>query len=188
LLFFFCCLSFLSGSLSSLSLYWFRSRICLSFSFRSGLFFSFCLCVVFLSFCFLVPPCVCFVSPAVSLYYAFVPFFSFFFVWCVWCVEPVLWWEGKLESPKLEFWRKASNLSGLFSRFFLFLSSLGFSPVFPPVSPLCHGLSLAFIKPENAMRSCLCHGRHRGAACRRLLICCHFSFHLNRCEWKRWWI
>jgi hypothetical protein len=188
LLFFFCCLSFLSGSLSSLSLYWFRSRICLSFSFRSGLFFSFCLCVVFLSFCFLVPPCVCFVSPAVSLYYAFVPFSSFFFVWCVWCGEPVLWWEGKLESPKLEFWRKASNLSGLFSRFFLFLSSLGFSPVFPPVSPLCHGLSLAFIKPENAMRSCLCHGRHRGAACRRLLICCHFSFHLNRCECKRWWI
>jgi hypothetical protein len=150
--------------------------------------FSFCLCVVFLSFCFLVPPCVCFVSPAVSLYYAFVPFSSFFFVWCVWCVEPVLWWEGKLESPKLEFWRKASNLSGLFSRFFLFLSSLGFSPVFPPVSPLCHGLSLAFIKPENAMLSCLCHGRHRGAACRRLLICCHFSFHLNRCECKRWWI
>jgi hypothetical protein len=80
---------------------------------------------------------------------------------------------GKLESPKLKFWWKASNLSGLFSRFFLFLSSPGFSPVFPPVSPLCHGLSLAFIKPENAMRSCLCHGRHRGAACRRLLICCH---------------
>jgi hypothetical protein len=40
---------------------------------------------------------------------------------CVWCVEPVLWGEGKLESPKLEFRRRASNLSGLFQRFFLFL-------------------------------------------------------------------
>jgi len=39
---------------------------------------------------------------------------------CVWCVEPVLWGEGKLESPKLEFRRRASNLSGLFQRFFLF--------------------------------------------------------------------
>jgi len=95
---------------------------------------------------------------------------------------------GKLESPKLKFWWKASNLSGLFSRFFLFQSSLGFSPVFPPVSPLCHGLSLAFIKPENAMRSCLCHGRHRGAACRRLLICCHSpSSWTARCEWKGWY-
>jgi hypothetical protein len=32
----------------------------------------------------------------------------------------VLWGEGKLESPKLEFRRRASNLSGLFQRFFLF--------------------------------------------------------------------
>jgi hypothetical protein len=39
---------------------------------------------------------------------------------CVWCVEPVLWGEGKLESPKLEFRRRASNLSDLFQRFFLF--------------------------------------------------------------------
>jgi len=174
LLFFFCCLSFLSGSLCSPSLYWFRSRIRLSFSFRSGLFFSFCLCVVFLSFCFLVPPVfasfpllsLCIMPSSLSLAFSSSGVFG---VLSLCSGERA----GKLESPKLKFWWKASNLSGLFSRFFLFQSSLGFSPVFPPVSPLCHGLSLAFIKPENAMRSCLCHGRHRGAACRRLLICCH---------------
>ena len=45
---------------------------------------------------------------------------------------------------------------------FSFLSlSLCFLPTFP-----C-GLCLAFIKPENAMRSCLGNGMHRGAAGRR---------------------
>jgi len=54
---------------------------------------------------------------------------------------------------------------------FSFLSSsLSLSVFF-----LCHGLSLAFIKPENAMHSCLCNGRHS-------LICYHFFFLVNRCE------
>jgi hypothetical protein len=38
------------------------------------------------------------------------------------------------------------------------------------------------------MPSCLGDGMHRGAASRHPLICYRFSFRLNQCEWRRWWI
>jgi hypothetical protein len=51
----------------------------------------------------------------------------------------------------------------------VFVRHLVFSPCpcVPPPPPFPCGLCLAFIKPENAMRSCLGNGMHRGAAGRR---------------------
>jgi len=76
---------------------------------------------------------------------------------CVWYVEPVLLGEGKLESPKLEFWRRASNLSGLLQRFFLFYFCLFISgpPLFVALffffrfcdPPPFLGLFLCFLSP-----------------------------------------
>jgi len=66
--------------------------------------------------------------------------------------------EGKVESPKLEFWRRANNLSGLFQRFFLFYFCLFISgpPLFVSLfffllflwSPSFSGFISLFLSPS----------------------------------------
>jgi len=67
-------------------------------------------------------------------------------------------------------------IPGVLFVFFPFVSFFSWPP------PACRGLSLAFIKPENAMRKCLGNGMHCGAEKDVTMICCRFRW----IGWRTW--